>query len=561
MNTPAPSGADGHSRPRLKSLLPSRNDYRDLDRSWPRDLLAGLTVGVVALPLALAFGIASGVGAGPGLVTAVVAGAIAALFGGSHVQVSGPTGAMTVVLVPLVHSHGPAVVYPVAIVAGVMLVAAGVVGAGRLLAYVPWPLIEGFTVGIAVIIAAQQVPAALGVTKPDADNAAWAAVLSVGRAFTQHQLATFGVFALAALTMLVVSRVHRVLPAGLLAVIVATVFAATTRIHVARIGHLPAGLPTPQVPPFGGLSGIVSAGLVVAFLGALESALSATVADGMSDAPRHDTNRELLGQGLANIASGLCGGVPATGAIARTAVNVRAGARTRLAAFTHAVALTAVIYLAAGLIGRVPLAALAGVLIVTAARMVNLRTVRVLLRTTRADAAIFLITAACTVSWDLVHAVAAGLVIAVVTTLARVSRNSGARPEALTPAELGPTQDLQLLQQHILVYRLDGPLHFAVTTRFLTEMLSVADVSVVILRTSGLGLLDASGAKALGEIIAELRSRGITVLVKGLSADQARVLEAVDALRGVREHGLLFDNLGDAVNYARGLIAGARTSG
>lgn len=541
-------------------LLPSRRDYAGLRRSWARDLIAGATVGVVALPLALGFGIATGVGPGPGLVTAIIAGAVAAVFGGSDVQVSGPTGAMTVVLVPLVQRDGPSVVYPLALLAGVLIAAAGVLRAGRLLGYVPWPLVEGFTVGIAVVIAAQQVPTVLGVRAPDADNAVAAAAISVGRWLAHPGMAPVAVAVLTAATMLAVGRLHRGVPAGLIAVALASVVAAAGHLDVRRIGSLPDGLPMPALPDLHGASALLPAAAVVAFLGALESGLSARVADGMSDGRRHSADRELFGQGLANIASGIGGGMPATGAIARTAVNVRAGARTRVAALVHAAVLLVVVCAASGPVSRIPLASLGAVLIVTAWRMAERHNIAAVLRSTRSDAAVFVVTATCTVALDLVRAVVIGIVLAALLTLARLSTSAGAVAEPLPAPEIDEEQELRLLRDHILVYRLDGPLHFGVTTRFLDELLAVADVDVVILRASGLGMLDASGARAVGEIVDELGKRGISVLLKGLQPDHAGLLAAVGSLHRLEQRGHIFASLPEALAHARGHVGRIRAA-
>jgi SulP family sulfate permease len=304
--TTAPS-LDVPSRPgesalgALRRLLPSRTDYAGLRRSWPRDLLAGVTVGIVALPLALAFGVATGVGAAVGLVTAVVAGAVAAVLGGSHLQVSGPTGAMTVVLVPLVAQHGASVVFPVAVLAGLMVVAAAVLRLGRLLDFVPWPLIEGFTLGIAVVIAAQQVPSALGVEAPDLENVAAAAAVAVGRFVQEPQWAVLGLLLLSVALTVGLPRLHRSLPGSLVAVVVVTVVAELSGARVAVIGALPSGLPMPALPDLTALPDLLGPAAAVAFLAALESLLSARVADGMTDAPRSDPDRELFGQGMANV--------------------------------------------------------------------------------------------------------------------------------------------------------------------------------------------------------------------------------------------------------------------
>jgi SulP family sulfate permease len=534
----------------LLRLLPRRSDYAGLRRSWPRDLMAGVTVGIVALPLALAFGVASGVGAAVGLVTAVVAGAVAAVFGGSSLQVSGPTGAMTVVLVPLGAAHGPQIVYPVAVLAGVLVVGAAVLRLGRLLGYVPWPLIEGFTLGIAVVIAAQQVPSALGVEQPDVENSAGRAVLAVGDFLAQPQWAVIGLLVLSVVLTAGLPRLHRSLPGSLVAVVVVTGVAEVTGAGATTIGALPTGLPVPALPDFSTLSGLLAPAAVVAFLSALESLLSARVSDGMTDAPRSDADRELFGQGLANIASGVCGGMPATGAIARTAVNARAGARTRFAALTHALLLAVVVYAASGLVGRIPLVALAGVLLVTAWRMVERHTVRAVLTSTRGDALIFALTAIATVALDLVVAVALGMALAVVIAVTRMAGTARAVPEEVTSPELDGDEEQALLARHVLAYRLDGPLFFAAVTRFLAEITATADVRVVILRLSSVGMLDASGARALGEVVKDLEERGITVLIKGASPEHLRLLDVVGTLRPLADRGHVFATLPAAVTHA-----------
>jgi SulP family sulfate permease len=539
----------------LLRLLPRRSDYAGLSRSWPRDLLAGVTVGIVALPLALAFGVATGVGAAVGLVTAVVAGTVAAVFGGSSLQVSGPTGAMTVVLVPLVAQHGPAVVYPVAVMAGVLVVAAALLRLGRLLDYVPWPLIEGFTVGIAVVIAAQQVPGALGVERPDIENAAAGAVVAVGEFLSRPHWAALGLLALAVVLTAGASRLHRSLPGSLIAVVVVTAVALVSDADVATIGSLPSGLPTPALPDLSQFGGLLGPAVAVAFLAALESLLSARVADGMADGPRSDADRELFGQGLANIAAGVCGGMPATGAIARTAVNARAGARTRVASLSHALLLAGVVYAASDLVGRIPLVALAGVLLVTAWRMVERHNVRAVLRSTRGDALVFGATAIATVALDLVVAVGVGMALAVVIAVSRMAATARAVPEEVTCSEVDGDTEQQLLARHVLAYRLDGPLFFAAVSRFLAEVTATADVRVVILRLSAVALLDASGARALGEVVGDLEERGITVLVKGASAEHLRVLDAVGTLRPLVQRGHVFADLAGAVAHALGHAA------
>lgn len=536
----------------VRRLLPGRRDYTGIGRSWRGDVVAGVTVAVVALPLALAFGITTGLGADVGLVTAVVAGLVAGLFGGSHVQVSGPTGAMTVVLVPLVARHGPDAVATVGLLAGAIVVLAALLRLGRYVSFIPWPVIEGFTVGIAVIILLQQVPAALGVTKPDGENAAAVAARAVARADADVTPRALGVVILVAVVMILGPRVRRTLPVSLLAVVAATGLAELIDLEVTRIGSLPSSLPAPSLPELGSsnVSELFGAALAVAALAALESLLSAKVADGMADRPRHDPDRELFGQGLANVVAPIFGGMPATGAIARTAVNVRAGARTRLAAIVHSLVLLVVVYLGGSTVARIPLAALAGVLMVTAVRMVDLRNVRGVLRSTRSDALVLVATAGGTIAFDLILAVEIGIAVAAVLALRHVALAASVTRSPI-PIELGTEEEHRLLHEHIVAYRLDGALFFGAAQRFLHELIAVGDVRVVILRLPDVSVLDATGAQALGEIIEELEGRGITVLVKGAKEPHRRLLEAVGALSHLAHERHVFADLDTAVAHAR----------
>ena len=535
----------------MRALLPRPTDYQGLGRSWRGDLIAGLTVAVVALPLALGFGVTSGMGAGAGVITAVVAGVVAAVFGGSHVQVSGPTGAMTVVLIPIVVRYGRESVFVVGVLAGALVVVAAFSGVGRYLAYVPWPVIEGFTAGIAVIIFLQQVPAALGMRKPPGENTAVVAVRALARAVPSASASAIAIAAIVAAVMVVLPRLHRALPASLAAVTAGTVISEVAHLSVARIGALPTTLPTPDSrrSHSPNLGSFVGPALAVAALAAIESLLSARVADGMADGTRHDPDRELLGQGLANLIAPLFGGVPATGAIARTAVNVRAGARTRVAAVIHAVVLLAIVAFAAPVVSRIPLAALAGVLMVTAVRMIERHNIRAVVRATRSDAVVFGLTALATVVFDLIVAIEVGVAVAALLALRQVARTSTAIETPL-PIEVDSDTEHRLLAERIVTYRLDGALFFGAAQRFLTELTNVAAVEVVILRMPDVQVLDATGAQALGEIVRELEDRHITVLLKGLRPEHRRILTAVGALRHLADERHVFAELEDAVAHA-----------
>lgn len=541
-------------RASFRRLLPSLDDYSDLRTSWRADLLAGITVGVVALPLALAFGASSGVGAQAGLVTAIVAGLVAAVFGGSPVQVSGPTGAMVVVLAPIVATHGVGAVAAVSVVAGVLVVLAGVFQLGRTVGFIPWPVIEGFTVGIGVIIALQQVPAAVGSHGGSrSTNAAVAAADAVTGAVWPAALLPVGV-ALGVITlMLVLHRLAPRVPASFVAIAAATALCTWTGADVQTIGAIPSSLPAPTLPDLSGAVALLGPALAVAALAAIESLLSARVATTMSGGPRVDADRELVGQGLASVASGLFGGMPATGAIARTAVNVRAGARTRAAAVVHALALLAIVYLAAQVVSHIPLAALAGVLLATAARMVSPTVVRAVLTSTRADAAVFVVTAVVTVAVDLVVAVLVGLAAAAFFALRNLSRTAAVTREVLPgPAQPG--------DERIALVRVDGALFFGASDRLVDEITQLGQVDVVVLRLSHLRLLDATGARALAGLVETIERGGTTVIVKGVRAEHAALLERLDVTAS-RHPDHLHTDLDAAVAHARGHVVVGRREG
>ncbi|UYY82311.1 MULTISPECIES: SulP family inorganic anion transporter [unclassified Arthrobacter] len=539
----------------VRALLPGRQDYTLLPRTWKGDLVAGVTVGIVALPLALAFGVSSGAGAASGLITAVIAGVIAAVFGGSNIQVSGPTGAMVVVLGPVIAAHGLGALAAVSVLAGVIVVAAGLLKLGRVVTLLPWPVIEGFTVGIAVIIFLQQVPAAFGAKPGPSSNAAISAIQAISTVSPASVLAPVAVVALVALIMVASPRIHPRIPGSLIAIIIATVAAQLLDLPVTRIGALPGSLPAPMMPSLdlATITALAASAGTIAALAAIESLLSARVGASISDTGPYDADRELLGQGLASVASGFFGGMPATGAIARTAVNIRSGGRTRLAAITHALVLLAVVYLATGPVSRIPLAALAGVLMVTATRMVSLKTLRSVIGSTRADTVVFFVTALITVSFDLIEAVEIGIAVAAFFALRALVRSSGVHREEIP----GPVREGD---EHIAVFRLDGALFFAAAERVLERVSAIRNVDVVIIRMSQLQILDATGARTITDIVQALERRGITVLIKGIQERHLRLVTQVGVLDSLRHHKHLFTELTPAVEHARSHVARAASA-
>jgi len=547
----APSAAPAARRGLLAEVarfLPGKRDY-DL-KHLRSDVLAGVTVAFVALPLALGFGVTSGAGASAGIVTAIVAGFVAAAFGGSRFQVTGPTGAMTAILLGIVAHHGPGALPLLCVGAGLILVALGLLRIGSYVRFVPWPVVTGFTNGIAVIIFLQQLPAVLGVTQEPAES-----ILLLARRTVAAWLEapTFMPLVLAALTVAVMLAWGRVkalsaVPASMAALVVASLVSLLPAFDgVARIGALPRSLPLPALPtlPTGdGLVDITRAALAVAALAALESLLCAVVADGMTVGGKHDPDRELVGQGLGNVAAGLFGGLPATAALARTAVNVRSGARTRLAAMVHAVTLLVIVLFLAPLAARVPLAVLGGILMVVAVRMVERHASVLIFRSTKSDAFVMLLTLVVTVLFDLILAIEVGLVAAAVLFIIRMSSMFKVDPLDLAGADVRPLMTekdaaaLERLRDKVVAFRVEGPIFFGASERFIDQMLKIDQgIKVVILRLRKVPVLDATGATALQALRERIVRRGGVLLLSALQPQPANVLKRMGLYDEVTEGG------------------------
>nr|WP_254449389.1 SulP family inorganic anion transporter [Anabaena sp. UHCC 0253] len=359
------------------------------------DLTGGLTAAIVALPLALAFAVASGVEPKAGLYTAIVAGIVAAIFGGSPVQITGPTGAMAVVLVGIVAKYGIEKVWIAGVMAGIIQVALGVAKLGQLVKFIPYPVTAGFTNGIAVIIFCGQLNNFFGLQLPRSEHF----LPGVGNTLTHVEALNWAAVGLA--TVVIASKVlwpkiNTTIPGSLVGLVLATGIATYFHLNVPTIGTIPQSLPMLQGIPHGHdftvIRELINPALALAALGSIESLLSAVVADGMTVSEKHNSDRELIGQGLANIIVPFFGGIPATGAIARTAVNVRSGGKTRLSGVIHGVALAIIVLTLAPLAAQIPLAALAGILMVVSVRMIEWEAIGLLMRATYSDFAVMILT-------------------------------------------------------------------------------------------------------------------------------------------------------------------------
>ena len=487
-----------------------------LAKLWRRDVLAGLTVAIVALPLAMALGIASGASPNQGLVTAVIAGFLISLLGGSRVQIGGPTGAFVVIVAGVIATQGYAGLVLATLLAGIMLIVAGYAGLGRLIRFIPMPVVTGFTAGIAVIIASSQIGDFLGLDAgkvPPEFMAKWQVYFG---ALHTISWSTLGVGGATLATILLLRRYAPQWPAFLLALLLAATAVAWLDLQVATVGErfpaMPTGLPVPHIPDFSLalLRQVLPSAFTIAFLAGIEALLSAVVADGMTGYS-HRSGQELVGQGVANIASALFGGLPATGAIARTATNVRAGGRTPLAGIFHAVFLLIFLLVAGKLIAHVPMAALAAILLVVAWGMSEVDRFKSLLRMDAGDRALLLLTFVLTVLVDLTVAIGVGVTLASLLFMARMSETTGVLFDENSVDD--PAQRAAL-PKGVEVFRFAGPMFFGVAR----EMLDVLQRSgrtpqTMILRMVRVPYIDSTGAAALQAFVRQAHGNGTRVIL------------------------------------------------
>lgn len=518
-------------------------------KHWMRNIVAGLIVGIVALPLAMAFAIASGVKPEQGLYTAIVAGLAVSIFGGSRVQIAGPTGAFIVILAGIVAQHGVDGLQIATLMAGVILLVFGVARLGIILKFIPVPVIVGFTAGIGVIIWVGQWPQFFGlpdVTGQHFHQKFWQLL----QVFPQIDLATT-VLALVSLVLVIftprIPRFERV-PGPLLALVVVTLIQALAQFEtVATIGstfgEIPRGLPEFSVPniTLDRLITLIGPAFAIALLGAIESLLSAVVADGMADT-RHNSNQELVGQGIANILAPLFGGIAATGAIARTATNVRNGGNSPLAGIVHAIVLIFILLVLAPLAGNIPLATLAAILFVVAWNMSQVRlVVRMIKRAPRADVLILLVTFSLTVFADLVVAVNIGVVLAMLHFLKRMSESVTVRrqqPDDLRD-ELGPNAP-KTWPADVAVYSVEGPFFFAGVEALQRAVSDTAsDPKVVIVRLRWVPFIDATGLQTLEDVVHYLQQRGVRVMLVEANAAVTRKLHRMGLPERLGENNFL----------------------
>ncbi len=515
---------------------------RDYDRhKFVSDLIAGITVGLVALPLAMAFAIASGLSPQAGLYCAIVTGFLISALGGSKTQIGGPTGAFVVVVAGIVAKFGVEGLFVCTMMAGVILILLGATGMGTAVKYFPRPVIIGFTNGIAILIASTQIRDFFGLQMDRVPGDFFHRMQAYGRAWHTISIPAMTISLLSIAVMVFCLRYAKKIPGAIVVTFGATAAVYLLRLPVetigTRFGGIPSGLPSFGVPTlhYDLVRQLFSSAFTVAMLGAIESLMSAVVSDRMSH-DQHNPNVELIGQGIANIVSPLFGGLPATGAIARTATNVRAGAKTPVAGMIHALTLLGIVLFAAPLVKHVPLAALAAILMIVAYNMGEWQEIPEILKLSKADITVWLMTMTLTVVTDLTFAVEVGMVLAALTFIRKISRTT-----TVTRVTKDYVADSHV---HILegkdipgyatVYRIHGPFLFGTTDKFAEIVKDLATLPpIVILRLRNMTAIDATGLGAIRELSDTLHASGRALILCGALPQPAALMQQAEFARHV----------------------------
>lgn len=510
---------------------------RDYNRhKFLLDVIAGVTVGLVALPLAMAFSIASGLTPQAGIYCAIVTGFLISALGGSKTQIGGPTGAFVVVVAGIVSAHGVSGLFMCTMMAGALLIIMGLTGLGTAVKFIPRPVVIGFTNGIAVLIASTQVKDFFGLRLDKVPGVFLARMQALAGCFHTLSLKATGLAVFTLLVLIICRGISSRIPGPIVALVLATVAVYFFHLPVETIGTkfggIPSGLPHLQIPSFRAdlVHGLLGPAFTVAMLGAIESLMSAVVSDRMSN-DRHNPNLELIGQGVANVVSPMFGGLPATGAIARTATNIRSGAQSPVAGMIHALTLLCILLFAAPLVSYVPMAALAGILMIVSYNMGEWREIPQLLKLTKTDISIWLVTFGLTVFADLTVAVEAGMILAALLFISRVASTTTVSQVTEDYVEDGRVHILQDkdIPYYATIFRIHGPFLFGATDKIsvVTESLHTLP-PVVILRLRNMTALDATGLFAIEEVAKQLHATKRTLILCGAREQPARLMQQAE---------------------------------
>ncbi len=550
-----------------KLFLALKNYSKEL---FMADLMAGIIVGIVALPLAIAFGIASGVSPEKGIITAIIAGFIISMMGGSKVQIGGPTGAFIVIVYGIIQQYGEAGLIVATLMAGVLLILLGVFKLGAIIKFIPYPIIVGFTSGIAVTIFTTQIADIFGLSfggekLPGDFIGKW--IMYFNHFDTINWWNT--IISIASIIIIAMTpKFSKKIPGSLIAIIAITLLVYVLKTYVGvdsidTIGDrfsIKAQLPGAEVPTLNweAMKGLLPAAITIAVLGAIESLLSATVADGVIG-DKHDSNTELIAQGTANIITPLFGGIPATGAIARTMTNINNGGKTPVAGLIHAVVLFLILLFLMPLAQYIPMACLAGVLVVVSYNMSEWRTFRALLRNPKSDITVLLITFFLTVIFDLTVAIEVGLVIACLLFMRRVAETTEI---SVITDEINPNQELDIavneesliVPKGVEVYEINGPYFFGIANKFEEQMVQLGDrPKVRIIRMRKVPFIDSTGIHNLTNLCKMSKKERITIVLSGVNEKVHHVLEKSGFYELLGEENIC-ENINVAIDRANQII-------
>jgi SulP family sulfate permease len=533
-------------------------------RQLVQDVIAGVIVGIVALPLAIAFGIASGVTPEKGIVTAIVAGFIISFLGGSRVQIGGPTGAFIVIVAGVVSTYGLSGLMIATFLAGILLIIMGLLKLGDVIKFMPYPVIVGFTSGIALVIFSTQVKDFFGLSMPETPaefHEKWAAYF---RHFSSLNLHATGIALFTVFVAAFWAKVNKLIPGTLIAIVITTALVTLFDMPVetigSRFGNIDAHMPAPVAPEidFASFRKLLPVAFTIAMLGAIESLLSAMVADGAIGA-KHRSNTELIAQGVANIVTPLFGGIPATGAIARTMTNIKNGGRTPIAGLVHAAVLLLILLIFARWAKLIPMSCLAGILVVVAYNMSEWRSFAGIFRNSRSEVAVLLTTFLLTVIFDLTIAIEVGLILALFLFVRRISKATGIQviKEKIAPGETEQevlTEQALNIPKGVDVFEIDGPFFFGVANRFEEAQKQVVrPPKVRIIRMRKVPFMDSTGLRNLRSFYRKCRGEKIHILLSGVNPSVEGSLKT-DGLYDIIGAENIFDHISKAMKRAEEIV-------
>jgi SulP family sulfate permease len=547
--------------PKLITLLKEGITRKQLSK----DVLAGVIVGIVALPLAIAFAIASGVSPEKGLITAVIAGITISVLSGSRVQIGGPTGAFIIIIYGIVQEHGIGGLTIATFMAGFIIIAMGLARLGNYLKFIPYPLIVGFTSGIALVIFSSQVKDFFGLQMNDVPLDFVDKWIAYGSHFQQINWISLVIAGGTVLIALNFNRISSKIPGSIIAILLSTAVVYFFELPVetieSKFGEIPNHISFPDFPEinFAIIKKLIQPAIVIALLGSIESLLSAVVADGMMGG-RHRSNMELIAQGTANIFSGLFGGIPATGAIARTATNIKNGGRTPIAGIVHGVVLLLIMLLFAPVAKLIPLSCLAGILVVVAWHMGEWHHFFALLKSNRMDIIVLLTTFFLTVFFDLILAIEIGMILSSFIFMKRMSEATSIQNASNLfksddeSSEMLFEQEIPEIPKEVLLYEINGPLFFGASQKFQEVITDLKQQpKILILRMRNVPFIDATGINRLKEICQQLNSKGTTIIISGANHDVKIELLKADLYNKLGKHNIQ-DNIGKAIERAKEIL-------